>query len=70
MIFFNRYALIVIRALVGMSQLDLARADGRSNAYISQLESGDRANPSMETITSLAAGLGIDPRALYVEVPS
>lgn len=69
-IVFNRFALTVIRGLIGMSQADLARTDGGSTSYISDLERGDRTNPSMETISTLAAGLGVDPRALYVEVPA
>lgn len=67
---FNRFALIAFREIRGMSQADLARADGRSPAYISQLESGDRSNPTLGTIIALAAGLDVDSRAFYVEVPA
>lgn len=69
-IIFNRFALVAIREIREMTQADLARVDSRSSAYISQLESGDRTNPTLETISTLAAGLGVDPRALYVEIPA
>lgn len=70
MILFNRFALAEFRRLIGYSQTGLAKADGRSTSYISALESGDRTNPSMETIKALSAALEVDPRALYVEVPA
>jgi predicted transcriptional regulator len=67
-IIFNRFALIEFRRVLGLSQSALSRADDRSQPYISQLESGT-SNPSLKTIEGLASPMGIDPRALYVEVP-
>jgi transcriptional regulator with XRE-family HTH domain len=52
-----------------MTRSALARSDGRSPSYITQLENGDRTNPSNETIDHLATALRVDPRSLYVESP-
>lgn len=67
---FNRHALTVVRHLRGMSQSGLARSDGRSTSYISDLERGDREKPSLETLVLFGASLECDPRAFYVDPPA
>jgi len=47
-----------IRKGKGLSVLDLARAAGVSPAYLWQIESGAKRNPSGEVIKRLAAALG------------
>lgn len=48
----------VLRTAEGMSQGDLARKAGVTQAYMSQLES-DRRQPSVDTARSLANALGV-----------
>lgn len=64
---FNPFALTAFREIRDLSKVGLARADSTSPSYVTQLEQGTRANPSIETIENLAGGLGVDPRALYVD---
>jgi len=56
----------LLRRLRGeMSQLDLARRSGVSNAEISRIESGLRESPHPHTLQKLAEVLGVDPEELY-----
>jgi transcriptional regulator with XRE-family HTH domain len=48
-----------------MSQLDLARRSGVSNAEISRIESGLREAPHPHTLQKLAAVLGVEAEELY-----
>jgi transcriptional regulator with XRE-family HTH domain len=52
------------RVSAGLSQEDLAERTGLSQTWISRLEMG-RANPTMETINTLAAGLSIRVHDLF-----
>ena len=54
------------RQAAGLSQEVLAELSGLSQTWISRLEQGD-ANPTMETLTSLAQALEIDVAALLTE---
>ncbi len=54
------------RQAAGLSQEVLAELSGLSQTWISRLEHGD-ANPTMETLTSLAQALEIDVAALLTE---
>ena len=49
----------VLRALRGMSQLDLARAAGSSRRTIARLEAADIADPGVDQVTQLARALGV-----------
>lgn len=51
----------VWREYRGFSQQEVADAAGVSRAYISQLETGERSNPSREVVEAIARKLGIDP---------
>lgn len=62
---FNPHALAAIREARGISKAGLAKVDGLSASYITQLEKGRRTNPSTETLVNLAEALQVDPRALY-----
>jgi transcriptional regulator with XRE-family HTH domain len=42
-----------------LTQRELARRAGLTNAYIVMLEKGTRANPSLDVLTRLAAALGV-----------
>lgn len=50
----------------GISQADLAKASGLSQAHISQIERGP-ANPTFHTVLKLADGLGVRPSDLMPE---
>lgn len=52
------------RSASGMSQRELARKIDADSSYISRLESGDRANPTMSTLRSLADALDVSVSAL------
>lgn len=49
-----------IRRERGLSQAALAERAGSSASYVSLIERGN-ANPRLETITALAAALGVSP---------
>lgn len=57
-----------IRAL-GKSQKDVATAAGMSEAYLSQLISGRRTNPSAGALLDIAKYLGIPLQSLYQPPP-
>ena len=52
------------RRELGLSVTALAEKAGMSQSYLSQIETGDRGNPSPESLTSLAAALEVSPREL------
>ena len=52
------------RVSAGLSQEDLAERTGLSQTWISRVEMG-QANPTMETINTLAAGLSIRVHDLF-----
>ncbi len=54
----------VTRKEKGLTLVDLANATGLSHPYLSQLESGLKANPSVKAIESLSTALGIDKAKL------
>jgi transcriptional regulator with XRE-family HTH domain len=67
-VIFNRYALIEARKRAGLSKAKLADQSGCSRPYITQIEAGDRRNPSADTIGKWSEVCGVDdPRALYIE---
>jgi transcriptional regulator with XRE-family HTH domain len=43
----------------GMSQLQLAKQAKVAQAYISEMEAGDKKNPGIETLRKLAKALGV-----------
>lgn len=49
-----------LREAKGMSQTDLAKRAGVTQAYIASLESGARSNPSLDIIRKLAKVLKTD----------
>src|SRR5207302_7374384 len=51
----------------GLSQRQLA-GEGLTNAYISRIERGTRANPSMKALRVLARGLNVSPEYLETGV--
>lgn len=48
-----------------MTMTELSRASGVSRTYISELESGKAADPSVAVVTSLATALGISPASMF-----
>ena len=52
------------RRELGLSVTALAEKAGMSQSYLSQIETGDRGNPSPESLRSLAAALEVSPREL------
>jgi transcriptional regulator with XRE-family HTH domain len=67
-VIFNRYALIEARKRAGLSKAKLADLSGNSRPYITQVEAGDRSNPSPDVIEKWAEVCGVaDSRALYIE---
>lgn len=42
-----------------LTQLQVAEKAGLSQAYINELETGKKSNPSLETLTKLAEALGV-----------
>ena len=49
-----------LREAAGLNQAELARKVGVTDAYINQLERGNRKNPSLAVLTKLARALGAD----------
>lgn len=69
-VIFNRFALIEARKAAGLSKAKLADLAGNSRPYVTQVESGNRTNPSLEVIQKWAEVCGLaDAKALYVEPP-
>ena len=48
-----------LREETGLSQLALAKRAKVSQAYISEIEAGQRRNPGIETLTKIAKALGV-----------
>lgn len=48
-----------LRAAKGISQRDLAAKVGVKGAYIAQLETGARKNPSLDVLKRIARALGV-----------
>lgn len=48
-----------LRESRGLSIAELARKSGVAKSYVSQLESGEADNPSLEAVRKIAAGLGV-----------
>ena len=48
-----------LREARGMSQRELARKARVTNGYVSQLEVGDKKNPSLAVLQRLAKALGV-----------
>lgn len=63
---FNRHTMTTVRELTHLTKSELAAAAGKSPAYITELEKGDKTAPSMPALRDLAEALGVDVRALYV----
>jgi transcriptional regulator with XRE-family HTH domain len=49
-----------------MSKAELAEAARLSPPYITELEKGDKDNPSLPTVRKVAEALEVKPEALYV----
>jgi transcriptional regulator with XRE-family HTH domain len=48
-----------LRETKGLSQLQLAKRADVAQAYISEMEAGDKRNPGLETLRKLAKALGV-----------
>jgi transcriptional regulator with XRE-family HTH domain len=48
-----------LREAKGLSQLQLAKRADVAQAYISEMEAGDKKNPGIETLRKLAKALGV-----------
>jgi len=48
-----------LREQKGLSQLELAKRADVAQAYISEMEAGDKKNPGIETLRKLAKALGV-----------
>ena len=48
-----------LRESKGLSQLQLAKRADVAQAYISEMEAGDKRNPGIETLRKLAKALGV-----------
>lgn len=57
------------RAFQGLSQVDVADAVGVSQAYVHQLESGSRQQPTPTVVNTLAEVLKVPPSFLYLTRP-
>jgi len=57
-----------LRVSLGLSQQRLAEAIGKSVEWVRRIEAG-RASPSFETISALAAALGVAPSQLFGDPP-
>lgn len=56
------------RMAAGLTQTQLAERTGIAVAILSRLETSNRANPNLESITRLAAGIGCQPSELVPSV--
>ena len=50
--------------ILGMSQLDFARASGINLAYMNQLLSGRKTNPTLDALAKIASGFGLSVAVL------
>ncbi len=64
---FNRWALSGIRLARGMTKSQLAVTAQISNAYLTELELGDKTKASAAVVRKLADALQVDPRALDID---
>lgn len=55
------------RTEAGLTPSELSERSGLSPAYISRVENGDYASPSLTTIKALAEGLGLSVRVFLEE---
>jgi transcriptional regulator with XRE-family HTH domain len=55
----------LLRNLRNMTQQQLSRKSGVSQAYINELENGRKANPSIGIISKLAFALGVSVKELF-----
>lgn len=53
------------RKVMGQSLADVARRGGLSKPHVHQLETGVSVNPTVETLLSLAAALGVSADVLF-----
>jgi transcriptional regulator with XRE-family HTH domain len=58
-----------LRTQAGLTQQELANRSGLSMAQIMALEQGKRANPRLDTLRKLAAGLGCTVGELVGDAP-
>ncbi len=56
-----------LRHVAGLSQEELALQCGLDRSYVGQIERGER-NLALENIYKLAAGLGVPPHALLLNL--
>lgn len=49
----------VLRKGKGLNQVELAKKAGVTTAYVSQLEGGQKRNPSLDVLKRLAKALGV-----------
>ena len=63
-------ALRAARERAKLTQQELANKVGVTDAYINQLETGAKGNPSLDILRRLAAALGIPVAALLGEAPA
>lgn len=55
-----------IRVRRKMSQMELAKKAMITQAYLSQLENGKKANPSLKTLSRLASALSVPVQELLI----
>lgn len=55
-----------LREAQGFSQADLEKKTGIKREYISKLETSDLKNPTLNTMTKLAEGLGFPDAAIFL----
>ena len=48
-----------MRERQGLTQVQLAKKAGVTQAYIAKLEAGDKANPTLDVLKRLARALGV-----------
>lgn len=53
------------RAFLGLSLQDLANASGLSKQHVHELETGKSTNPSVSTLISIGASLGVSAHTLF-----
>lgn len=53
-----------LREAAGLSQMELGRRSGVNQATITRIEKGTIQQPTVASLTALAAGLDVDPAAL------
>lgn len=65
---FNRFSLTALREAQQVTRSELAKKADKAPSYITQLEKGDRNNPSITALREIAEAIDADPRAFYVDV--